>query len=146
MTPMRTACVCHLCGGWYRALAPGHLRRQDLTADEYRQIAGLKPGHALAVASLSALRAAQLRERIARDQRIREGMRVGMQLARSGQLQARRGRWRRLARRASNASATSPPPVGGSEPRAPRRFAGVAGNVPAAWPLSRLRATSSSSI
>jgi hypothetical protein len=79
---------CHLCGRWFRALAPGHLRRHDLTADEYREIAGLTPRHPLGVPSLSALRAAQLRERIARDKRIQDGMRVGIALARSGQLQA----------------------------------------------------------
>lgn len=80
---------CHLCGGWFRALAPGHLRRHDLTADEYRQIAGLKPSRALAVPSLSELRAAQLRERAASDARIQEGMRIGIALARSGRLQSR---------------------------------------------------------
>jgi len=33
---------CHLCGGWYRALAPTHLSRaHGLTADEYRKLVGL---------------------------------------------------------------------------------------------------------
>jgi hypothetical protein len=80
---------CHLCGGWFRALAPGHLRRHDTTADEYRAMAGLKPGLALAVPSLSRLRAAQLRERAQTDRRIQEGMQRGLALARSGDLQAR---------------------------------------------------------
>jgi hypothetical protein len=80
---------CHLCGGWFRALAPGHLRRHDTTADEYRALVGLNPRLPLTVASTSQLRARQLRERIETDERLRAGMEQGMALARSGQLQAR---------------------------------------------------------
>ena len=80
---------CHLCGGWFRALAPAHLRRHDVTADEYRVLAGLNPRLPLSVPSLSRLRAGQLRERIASDPRIQAGMRRGIDLARSGDLQAR---------------------------------------------------------
>jgi hypothetical protein len=64
---------CHLCGGWFRALAPGHLRRHDTTADEYRVLAGLNPRLPLNVPSTSRLRARQLRERIATDERVRVG-------------------------------------------------------------------------
>lgn len=80
---------CHLCGGWYRAPATAHLRRHDMTADEYREIAGLNARHVLGVPSLSALRAEQLRGRIARDPRIQQGIRNGVGLARSGRLQAK---------------------------------------------------------
>jgi hypothetical protein len=80
---------CHLCGGWFRALAPGHLRRHHTTADEYRALVGLNPRLPLAVASTSQLRASQLRERIDTDERMRAGMEQGMALARSGLLQAR---------------------------------------------------------
>ncbi len=79
---------CHSCGGWFRALAPGHLRRHEITADEYRVFVGLRPRHPLGVPSLSKLRAVQLRERISQDRRVQEGMRVGVALARSGRLQA----------------------------------------------------------
>jgi len=82
---MREQC----CGGWFRALAPGHLRRHDTTADEYRALAGLNPRLPLTVASTSQLRARQLRERIATDERVRAGMQRGAALARSGALQAR---------------------------------------------------------
>jgi hypothetical protein len=80
---------CHLCGGWFRALAPGHLRRHDTTADEYRALVGLNPRLPLSAPSTSQLRAGQLRERIASDERIRAGMDLGAALARSGLLQAR---------------------------------------------------------
>jgi hypothetical protein len=80
---------CHLCGGWFRALAPGHLRRHDTTADEYRVLVGLNPRLALTVPSTSQLRARQLRERITTDERVRAGMARGAALARSGALQAR---------------------------------------------------------
>jgi hypothetical protein len=80
---------CHLCGGWFRALAPGHLRRHDTTADEYRALAGLNPRLPLTVPSTSQLRADQLRQRITTDARIRAGMDLGAALARSGVLQAR---------------------------------------------------------
>jgi hypothetical protein len=75
---------CHLCGGWFRALAPGHLRRHDTTADEYRALAGLNPRLPLTVPSTSQLRADQLRQRITTDARIRAGMDLGAALARSG--------------------------------------------------------------
>jgi hypothetical protein len=80
---------CHLCGGWFRALAPGHLRRHDTTADDYRALVGLNPRLTLSAPSTSQLRAGQLRERIASDERIRAGMNLGAALARSGLLQAR---------------------------------------------------------
>jgi hypothetical protein len=80
---------CHLCGGWFRTLAPGHLRRHDTTADEYRALAGLNPRVALTARSTSQLRARQLRERIVTDERVRAGMERGLGLARSGLLQAR---------------------------------------------------------
>jgi hypothetical protein len=79
---------CHFCGGWFRVLAPGHLRRHDMTADEYRALAGLNPRLPLTVPSMSQLRARQLRERIDTDERVRAGMQRGAALARSGVLQA----------------------------------------------------------
>jgi hypothetical protein len=81
---------CHLCGRWYRALAPGHLlHKHSIDADAYRRLAGLNPRHPLSVPSLSRLRARQLRDRIATDERIQRGMSRGVALARSGRLQAR---------------------------------------------------------
>lgn len=80
---------CHLCGGWYRALAPAHLQRHAITAEEYRAITGLNPSLALTTPSLSALRRRQLRARVERDERLQAGMRAGLALARSGVLQTR---------------------------------------------------------
>ena len=79
---------CHLCGGWYRALAPAHLRRHEVNAEDYRALAGLKASLALTSPSLSQLRRRQLEQRIASDERIRAGMQRGDALARSGELQA----------------------------------------------------------
>jgi hypothetical protein len=64
---------CHLCGGWFRALVLGHLRRHDTTADEYRALVGLNPRLPLTAPSTSLLRARQLRERVATDERIQAG-------------------------------------------------------------------------
>ena len=39
---------CLLCGAWYRALAPTHVSRaHSLTADDYRELVGLRPRHSL---------------------------------------------------------------------------------------------------
>src|SRR5215207_8328670 len=57
---------CHLCGGWYRALAPTHLSRaHGVTVDEYRDLVGLRPRHALWAPDLIAAHGARLRSRIA---------------------------------------------------------------------------------
>jgi hypothetical protein len=81
---------CHLCGRWFRALAPGHLlHKHGIDADSYRELAGLNPRHPLSVPSLRALRARRLRARMRSDERIRAGMERGMALARSGALQRR---------------------------------------------------------
>jgi predicted transcriptional regulator len=37
---------CHQCGGWYRVLGSTHVSRtHGLTADEYRDLLGLRPRH-----------------------------------------------------------------------------------------------------
>jgi hypothetical protein len=89
---------CHLCGGWFRALAPVHLQRHDTTADEYRALVGLNPRLPLTVPSTSPLRARQLHERIATDKRVHHGFHEAivdhqpsghvLELARTGQMRA----------------------------------------------------------
>jgi predicted transcriptional regulator len=57
---------CHVCGGWYRALAPTHLSRaHGVTADEYRELVGLRPRHPLWAPDLIEAQGARLRSRIA---------------------------------------------------------------------------------
>ena len=80
---------CHLCGRWWTALNVHVRNAHDLSADEYREFVGLNPRQPLTARWLSDRRAAQLRERIATDERVQKGMRTGLGLARSGQLQRR---------------------------------------------------------
>jgi hypothetical protein len=79
---------CHLCGAWYRALAPTHLfRAHGLTADAYRQLVGLRPRHSLWAPDMIAAHAARLRARIAAEPRLRAAMAEGRALAQGGELQ-----------------------------------------------------------
>jgi hypothetical protein len=79
---------CHLCGGWYRALAPTHLSRaHGLTADEYRELVGLRRRHALWAPDLIEAHSARLRARVAAEPRLRAAMAKGRALAQRGELQ-----------------------------------------------------------
>jgi hypothetical protein len=79
---------CHLCGGWYRALAPTHLTRaHGLTADEYRDLVGLRPRHALWALDMIEAHATRLRVRIAAEPQLRAAMAKGRALAQRGELQ-----------------------------------------------------------
>jgi hypothetical protein len=79
---------CHLCGAWYRALAPTHLASaHGLTADEYRDLVGLRPRHSLWARDLIEAHAARLRARLAAEPRLRAAMAIGRALARRGELQ-----------------------------------------------------------
>jgi hypothetical protein len=74
-----------------------------LRADEYRALTGLLPRQPLEAPSVTQGRAARLRAQIATDPRIREGMKRGAEMARTGALQARardvaQARGERLAR------------------------------------------------
>src|SRR5688500_1445886 len=79
---------CHLCGRWFRALAPSHLSRaHGLTADDYRMLVGLLPRHALWAPDLIDSHAHRLRERLAREPALRAALAHGVELARRGELQ-----------------------------------------------------------
>jgi hypothetical protein len=92
---------CHVCGGWYRALAPTHLSRaHGVTADEYRELVGLRPRHPLWAPDLIEAQGARLRSRIAAEPRLRAAMAKGRALAQRGELQ-RRARSRLAKRRVS---------------------------------------------
>jgi hypothetical protein len=79
---------CHLCGAWYRALAPTHLARaHGVTADEYRVLVGLLPRHALWAPEMSEAHRAGLVARVAAEPRLRAAMAKGRALAQRGELQ-----------------------------------------------------------
>jgi hypothetical protein len=79
---------CHLCGAWYRALAPTHLSRaHGLTADDYRELVGLRPRHSLWAQDMTEAHGARLRARIAAEPRLQAAMATGRALAQRGELQ-----------------------------------------------------------
>jgi ROS/MUCR transcriptional regulator protein len=76
---------CHLCGRWYRALGSNHLlHSHGMTADEYRELVGLRPRHPLWAPDLSRAHGDRLRERIANEQPLRTAMAKGRALAQRG--------------------------------------------------------------
>ena len=79
---------CHLCGRWYRHLGGAHLRgKHKISADEYRELVGLRPRHPLWAPASSASQAKRFVRRRSTDARIAEGTRKGAALARTGELQ-----------------------------------------------------------
>jgi ROS/MUCR transcriptional regulator protein len=78
---------CHLCGRWFRALGT-HLRYiHEVTVEEYRVIAQLRPRRPLEAPATLEGRAARMRRMIATDERVQKGMAKGVGLARTGELQ-----------------------------------------------------------
>jgi hypothetical protein len=95
---------CHLCGGWYRALGSSHLSRvHGVTADEYRELVGLRPRHQLWAPDLIDAQSERLRARLAAEPRLRAAMAKGHALARRGELQ--REATSRLAQRPTSLAA-----------------------------------------
>jgi hypothetical protein len=79
---------CHLCGAWYRSLAPTHLARaHGITANEYRVLVGLLPRHSLWAPDMIEAHSARLVSRLAAEPRLRAAMAKGLALARRGELQ-----------------------------------------------------------
>jgi hypothetical protein len=78
---------CALCDRWYRAL-PTHLRHADeLDADQYRRLFGLRAQRPLVATEVSeALRSSIKRRLQDREQALLEGIEQGHELARSGEL------------------------------------------------------------
>jgi hypothetical protein len=77
---------CHLCGEWFRALAP-HLRlRHEWDAADYRLAFGLRATRPLQAPERSEQQAARWRTLMREDRRVREGMQKGLALARAGEL------------------------------------------------------------
>ena len=81
---------CHLCGGWFRQLHHAHLGRHGFTVDEYREAFGLRARHPLQAPDLSELRRRTMTRLIQSDERVRAGVQVGLEMARSGRLYALR--------------------------------------------------------
>jgi hypothetical protein len=66
---------CHLCGGWYRVLGSAHVpRAHGLTAEEYRELVGLRPRHALWAPDLIEAQSVRPRLRLAAEPRLRAAM------------------------------------------------------------------------
>jgi ROS/MUCR transcriptional regulator protein len=83
-----TQIQCHLCGRWLRSIGSSHLHKiHEITAEEYRVIAGLRPCRPLEAPEQSAIKAARMRQMIATDTRVQKGMARGADLARRGELQ-----------------------------------------------------------
>jgi hypothetical protein len=77
---------CGLCGEWFRSLG-AHLRRaHDWNTADYRVAFGLNAQRPLQAPGVSDAQAAALKRRIQADRRLRAGMRKGLALARSGEL------------------------------------------------------------
>jgi hypothetical protein len=78
--------VCHLCGRAMAMLGATHLRQHGWTAELYREAFGLRKGTALCAPAVTERRRELGRERYTRNLRLREGLAVGQQMARSGRL------------------------------------------------------------
>jgi hypothetical protein len=77
---------CGLCGRWFRALG-GHLGpAHDWSADDYQSAFGLNAQRPLQAPAVSAAQASSLKRRVKIDRRLQAGMRKGVALARSGEL------------------------------------------------------------
>ena len=81
---------CHLCGSWFRQLHHAHLSRHDYTVDDYRETFGLRARHPLQAPDLSELRSRTMSRLLQTDERVRAGVEIGLQMARSGRLYALR--------------------------------------------------------
>ena len=81
---------CHLCGNWFRQLHHAHLGRHGYTVDEYREAFGLRTRHPLQAPDLSELRSRTMSRLLQTDERVRAGVQVGLEMARSGRLYALR--------------------------------------------------------
>ena len=104
---------CHLCGGWYGALGSSHLSRvHGVTADEYRELVGLRPRHPLWAPDLIDAQSERLRARLATEPRLRAAMAKGHALAQRGELQ--REATSRLAQRPTSLERERQLAVGGA--------------------------------
>jgi hypothetical protein len=77
---------CGLCGRWFRALPPHLLAAHGWSADDYRLAFGLNAQRPLQAPGVSHAQAATLKQRLKTDRRLQAGMRQGLALARSGEL------------------------------------------------------------
>ena len=77
---------CGICGRWFRGLATHVRLAHDTSADEYRAQFGLKAQRALQGPGVSEAQAARLRRQVKTDRRMQAGIRRGLALASSGEL------------------------------------------------------------
>lgn len=79
--------VCHLCGQALAMLGATHLRQQHgWTADAYREAFGLRRGTSLCAPAVTERRRQLGLERYGSNRRLRDGLAVGQEMARSGRL------------------------------------------------------------
>lgn len=79
---------CHFCGRWFTALG-SHVRVHGCSAEEYRELLGLRRRSALAAPALSTAISARQRARYLASGEVRQRLAVGQDMARSGELNAR---------------------------------------------------------
>jgi hypothetical protein len=78
--------VCHICGRALAMLGATHLRQHGWTAEAYRQAFGLRRGTSLCAPAVTERRRRLGLERYGSNRRLREGLAVGQEMARSGRL------------------------------------------------------------
>ncbi len=82
---------CHLCGEWFRALAPSHLwQRHGWTREEYVEAFGLRVRRPLVSPSVSSIKSVQARRWYDMDPRIRDNLAKGLRMMLD---QKRRAQW-----------------------------------------------------
>ena len=79
---------CHLCARWMRWVNHTHLATHGWTQEEYLEAFGLSWGRALHTPELAEHRRTWMRGALATDPRLREGLAMGQERARRGQLVA----------------------------------------------------------
>jgi hypothetical protein len=80
---------CHLCGRWYRALTPNHIKlAHGWDHLDYKRVFGLNRGTALQAPSLGDQRSASMRRLLDRDARVQKELLRVQELQRSGGLDA----------------------------------------------------------
>jgi len=82
----RDRVCCHLCGHWYRALAPGHLRAHGWDPREYRAAFGLSVGRPLQAPGLVAAHRRVMEELLRTTPSVRNALHVAQQRLIAGEI------------------------------------------------------------
>jgi hypothetical protein len=86
LDPARERVRCHLCGGWYRALAPTHLRFHGWDHRQYKAAIGLASRRPLQVPGLVAAHRRVMEELLRTTPSVREALRVAQQRLIAGEV------------------------------------------------------------